>query len=59
MMSYPNRPDARKRLRWESSREKFGVEMALVSGGVLCVVSVIGAALFLPKFLSYDGSAKV
>jgi len=35
--------------------EKFGVKMALVSGGVLCVVSVIAAALFLPKFLSYDG----
>ena len=35
--------------------EKFGVKTALVSGGVLCVVSVIGAALFLPKFLSYDG----
>jgi MFS family permease len=35
--------------------EKFGVKAALVSGGVLCVVSVIGAALFLPKFLSYDG----
>jgi len=35
--------------------EKFGVKMALVSGGVLCVVSVICAALFLPKFLSYDG----
>jgi MFS family permease len=35
--------------------ERFGVKMALVSGGVLCVVSVIGAALFLPKFLKYDG----
>lgn len=35
--------------------EKFGVKTALVSGGVLCVVSVIGAALFLPKFLNYDG----
>jgi MFS family permease len=35
--------------------EKFGVKTALVSGGVLCVVSVIGAALFLPKFLKYDG----
>lgn len=35
--------------------EKFGVKAALVSGGVLCVVSVAGAALFLPKFLSYDG----
>jgi MFS family permease len=35
--------------------EKFGVKAALVSGGVLCVVSVAGAALFLPKFLNYDG----
>ena len=35
--------------------ERFGVKAALVSGGVLCVVSVIGAALFLPKFLTYDG----
>ena len=35
--------------------EKFGVKAALVSGGVLCVVSVVGAALFLPKFLRYDG----
>ncbi|HKP68093.1 MAG TPA: MFS transporter, partial [Pyrinomonadaceae bacterium] len=35
--------------------EKFGVKVALVSGGALCVVSVIGAAFFLPKFLKYDG----
>ncbi len=35
--------------------EKFGVKTALVSGGVLCVVSVAGAALLLPRFLSYDG----
>lgn len=35
--------------------ERFGVKVALVSGGVLCVVSVLGAALLLPKFLSYDG----
>ena len=35
--------------------ESFGVKAALVSGGVLCVVSVAGAALFLPKLLSYDG----
>ncbi len=35
--------------------EKFGVKTALVSGGVLCVVSVLGAAFFLPKFISYDG----
>lgn len=35
--------------------ESFGVKAALISGGVLCVVSVAGAALFLPKFISYDG----
>nr|AIA16151.1 Transmembrane secretion effector [uncultured bacterium] len=35
--------------------EKFGVKTALVSGGVLCVLSVVGAAFFLPKFLRYDG----
>ncbi len=35
--------------------ERFGVKAALISGGVLCVISVIGAALFLPKFASYDG----
>jgi MFS family permease len=35
--------------------EKFGVKAALVSGGILCVVSVAGAAFFLSKFISYDG----
>lgn len=35
--------------------EKFGVKTALVSGGVLCVAAVIGAAVFLPKFTNYDG----
>ncbi len=35
--------------------ESFGVKTALVSGGVLCVVSVLGSALFLPKFFTYDG----
>jgi hypothetical protein len=35
--------------------EWFGVRAALVSGGVLCVVAVVLAALFLPKFASYDG----
>ena len=35
--------------------ETFGVKAALVSGGVLCVISVVGAAFFLPKFLKYDG----
>lgn len=35
--------------------EAFGVKAAIVSGGILCVVSVAAAALFLPKFISYDG----
>jgi len=35
--------------------ETFSVRTALVSGGVLCIVSVFGAALFLPKFAGYDG----
>ncbi|MDQ3800576.1 MAG: MFS transporter [Acidobacteriota bacterium] len=35
--------------------EHFSVRTALVSGGILCVASVILTALFLPKFISYDG----
>jgi MFS family permease len=35
--------------------ELFGVRNALVSGGVLCVVAVLGTAAFLPKFAAYDG----
>ncbi len=35
--------------------ERFGVKTALVSGGVLCIVAVLGAAVFLPKFATYDG----
>jgi MFS family permease len=35
--------------------EHWGVKFALVSGGALCVVAVIGTALFLPKFFRYDG----
>lgn len=35
--------------------EKFGVKSALISGGALCIIAVIGAALFLPKFAAYDG----
>ena len=35
--------------------ETFGVKAALVSGGVLCVLAVLGAAVFLPKFFTYDG----
>ena len=35
--------------------ESFGVRIALVSGGVMCVAAVLLTALFLPKFASYDG----
>ncbi|HXF43228.1 MAG TPA: MFS transporter [Pyrinomonadaceae bacterium] len=35
--------------------ETFGTSMAIVSGGILCVISVLLASLFLPKFLSYKG----
>ncbi|MEO7539393.1 MAG: MFS transporter [Pyrinomonadaceae bacterium] len=35
--------------------ETYGVRTALVSGGVLCVIAVVLAALFLPKFATYDG----
>lgn len=35
--------------------EYYGVKTALVSGGILCVVSVALAAVFLPKFAKYDG----
>ncbi|MEJ7622889.1 MAG: MFS transporter [Pyrinomonadaceae bacterium] len=35
--------------------QTFGVKAALVSGGILCVASVAGSALFLPKFAAYDG----
>ena len=35
--------------------ERFGVQTAIISGGILCVVSVTLASLFLPKFLKYDG----
>ena len=35
--------------------ERFGVKTAIVSGGILCVVSVILTAVFLPKFIKYDG----
>ena len=35
--------------------ESFGVKAALVSGGILCVVSVLGTAVFLPRFFTYDG----
>lgn len=35
--------------------EAFSVKTAIVSGGILCVVSVLGSAVFLPKFAAYDG----
>lgn len=35
--------------------ESFGVKAALVSGGALCIVAVLGAAIFLPRFATYDG----
>ena len=35
--------------------EYFGVKFALVSGGALCIIAVMGTALFLPKFFAYDG----
>ena len=35
--------------------EKFSVKTAIISGGILCVVSVVFLALILPKFIKYDG----
>ncbi len=35
--------------------ERFDVKTAIVSGGILCVISVIFTAVFLPKFINYDG----
>lgn len=35
--------------------ERFGTKTAIVSGGVLCVAAVGLTALFLPKFIAYDG----
>lgn len=35
--------------------EHYGVRSALISGGILCVAAVALAALFLPKFATYDG----
>lgn len=35
--------------------EKFSVKTALVSGGILCVVSVLFLAVILPRFIKYDG----
>jgi MFS family permease len=35
--------------------ERFDVKTAIVSGGILCVVSVVLSSLLLPKFIAYDG----
>ena len=35
--------------------ERFDVRTAIVSGGVLCVVTVVLSSLLLPKFITYDG----
>ena len=35
--------------------EHYGVKTAIVSGGALCIVAVLGSAVFLPKFFRYDG----
>ncbi|HEV7699228.1 MAG TPA: MFS transporter [Pyrinomonadaceae bacterium] len=35
--------------------EYTSVKFALVSGGAACIVAVLGTAMFLPQFFSYDG----
>jgi MFS family permease len=35
--------------------ERFGLKTALISGGIMCFVAVGVMAIFLPKFLKYDG----
>lgn len=35
--------------------EAFSVKFAIISGGVFCIVGIIILALFLPKFIAYDG----
>jgi MFS family permease len=35
--------------------ERFGLKTALISGGIMCIVAVGVMAIFLPKFLTYDG----
>ena len=32
----------------------FGVTASVISGGVLCVVSVLACGLWLPRFVRYD-----
>jgi MFS family permease len=34
--------------------ESYGVQIAIVSGGILCVIAVGVLVIFLPKFLKYD-----
>jgi len=40
--------------RW-NRRRTLGRKGCAYLRGILCVVSVLGAAVFLPKFLTYDG----
>jgi MFS family permease len=35
--------------------ERFGVKTAIISGGILAVATTLLTALFLPKFIKYDG----
>jgi MFS family permease len=35
--------------------EATSVKFAIVTGGILCVIAVLILAIFLPKFLKYDG----
>lgn len=35
--------------------ENFGLKPAIISGGILCIFAVLLTAVFLPKFLKYDG----
>jgi MFS family permease len=35
--------------------ERFGLKTALVSGGIMCFFAVLILAIFLPKFIKYDG----
>ena len=37
----------------------FGITASIVSGGVLCVVSVIGCCFFLPKFWRYHSEQSI
>jgi MFS family permease len=39
--------------------ERYGVRTAIISGGILCVASVVVSSLLLPKFITYDGRSGV